>query len=302
MINTLILSGNQIRGLGYVGVLKALEELNIKKNIKNICGISSGSIFALAYCLRFSYNDLRTFVFKINIDDLKEGYYENIFNLIDKYGLDSGHKFERLIKLLLKKKIGNENCTFLDLNKFNSDNNLIIVGSNLTTMKTEYFSMDTTPDMEIWKAIRISISFPIIFEKFVLNQQIYIDGGVTDNYPIEHFLDDLENTIGICIHSSNELPIINSLHTYLLRIIYILASQKERVYCKKYADNTIIINVNMNIASIDFSNELKQNLIDEGYNQFITKIKEKDIYKRYVNNITKELMDDIIDIIDILQC
>ena len=68
----------------------------------------------------------------------------------------------------------------------------------------------------------------------------------------------MENTIGICIHSSNELPIINSLHTYLLRIIYILASQKERVYCKKYADNTIIINVNMNIASIDFSNELKQ--------------------------------------------
>ena len=281
MINNLILSGGQIRGIGYIGVLKALEELEILNEINNICGISSGSIFALTYCLEFKSKDLKELVLKLNIDDLKETYCENIFNLVYNYGLDSGTKFERLIKIVLKKKLGKETANFTDLHNFNPNKNLIIVGSNLTNVQTEYFCLENTPEMEIWKAIRISISFPVIFDKVDYNNMIYVDGGLTDNFPIDYFENDIENTLGICVNSSKCLPEINNLHTYLLRIIYTLASQKQRQYCEKYKENTITINLKVDITSLEFDGKIKNYLINEGYNQFKLKLKEK----KYIKNI-----------------
>ena len=62
MIHNLLLSGGQIRGLSYIGVLKALEELDLISDVYNICGVSSGSIFALAYCLGFKSHELKSIV------------------------------------------------------------------------------------------------------------------------------------------------------------------------------------------------------------------------------------------------
>ena len=43
MIKNLVLAGAQLKGVCYIGILKALEELNLLKDIKNVLGISSGS-------------------------------------------------------------------------------------------------------------------------------------------------------------------------------------------------------------------------------------------------------------------
>lgn len=295
MIKNLILTGGQIRGLGYIGVLKAMEELNILPYIENICGISSGSIFALTYCLEFNSKELKDLVLKVNIDDLKENYSENLFKIIYDYGLDSGIKFERLIKIVLKKKLGNENSTFQDLHNFNPKKNLTVVGSNLTTMKTEYFSLENTPNMEIWKAVRISISFPVIFNKFDYQDNIYVDGGLTDNYPMEYFLDDIDNTIGICINSCKTLPEMDNFVNYLIRIVYILGSRKQQEACVKHKDNTIVIDVDVPITSLDFDEKTKSYLIDQGYQQFMEQIVSKKIYKKYV---LKDIIKDVKFIID----
>ena len=47
-IKNLVFSGAEIRGITYIGVIKAIEELGIKDDIKNILGVSSGAIFAVA--------------------------------------------------------------------------------------------------------------------------------------------------------------------------------------------------------------------------------------------------------------
>ena len=48
MFTNIVLAGSQLKGIAYIGVIKALEELKLIKNLKNICGVSSGSIFGLA--------------------------------------------------------------------------------------------------------------------------------------------------------------------------------------------------------------------------------------------------------------
>ncbi|MEM7109257.1 MAG: patatin-like phospholipase family protein, partial [Bacteroidota bacterium] len=61
-----VLSGGGVRGVAHLGILKALEEAEIK--IHTIAGTSAGSIIALFYCSGFTVErileiilDLRTF-------------------------------------------------------------------------------------------------------------------------------------------------------------------------------------------------------------------------------------------------
>jgi predicted acylesterase/phospholipase RssA len=304
MIKHLILSGAQLKGVCYVGVLKAIEELNILENIETIVGVSSGSLFGLAYCIGFTYESLRNLILGLDLESIKDFNSESIFKLFYNFGIDTGNKLEKLIKIILKKKTDNENITFKEFQEKYPKINFIIVGTNLTDCKTEYFSKDTTPDMYLWKALRISISFPFVFEKVDFNDKIFVDGGLLLNYPIEYFNPDkIENTLGISIISDNcNNKDLSTFDKYIIQIIYALSSKTEKYFSNKYNKNTINIYLKSKYESIDFSNETKLYLIEEGYNQFKKgiekldfKFKEKNSDKKDEDENIKKLVDEIID-------
>ena len=58
------LSGGGVRGASHIGVLKALEESNIKPDL--ISGSSSGSIVASLYAVGYSLNEIQNIFLKIN--------------------------------------------------------------------------------------------------------------------------------------------------------------------------------------------------------------------------------------------
>lgn len=64
---------------------------------------------------------------------------------------------------------------------------LIVTGTNLTKKEIEYFSFEHTPDMEIAKAVQISMSIPIFFQSVTYNDQEYVDGGCLNNFPVSAF-------------------------------------------------------------------------------------------------------------------
>src|SRR5690606_24036770 len=47
----------------------------------------------------------------------------------------------------------------------------------------------TTPDMPIWQAVRITMSFPGAFKAVDYNGEVFVDGGLKDNLPIQPVLD-----------------------------------------------------------------------------------------------------------------
>ena len=51
------LAGGGLKGVAYIGVFKALEELNIKPDY--ISGTSSGSLFAAMYAMGFTVQEMR---------------------------------------------------------------------------------------------------------------------------------------------------------------------------------------------------------------------------------------------------
>ena len=88
-------------------------------------------------------------------------------------------------------------------------------------MESIYYSYETFPDMKIIDALRISFSIPFIFEPIKMNNKIYVDVGLTNNYAIDLFKHDLENTLGIIVTDTISKE-INNIEDFFLLLQIIL--------------------------------------------------------------------------------
>uniref|UniRef100_A0A6C0B5H6 PNPLA domain-containing protein n=1 Tax=viral metagenome TaxID=1070528 RepID=A0A6C0B5H6_9ZZZZ len=295
MIKNLVLAGAGVKGISYIGVLKALRELQLFENIKNICAVSSGSIAGLCFFLEMSYSSIEKIIFEImNYETIRSDTTVNIVNILKSYGIESGDNIIKIIGVILEKKTNNRNCTFKDLKKLYPDKKICIVGTNISNNKMEYFSIDTTPDMKIIKAIRISISVPFLFTSVTHNTDIYVDGGISCNFPMDYFKDDLKNTLGVCISSPNYISDVDNITTYFGRIIRILMDTNDTYIKTRYYKNIIEIIVDYDYTSINFDKKKREYLLDCGYRQTLINIKQtifnpEIIIKKTLNNIIDEV-------------
>ena len=106
--------------------------------------------------------------------------------------------------------------TFRELHE-KTKKNMIVTVANLTKSNYEYFSFETTPELSIITAIKASCTIPILFTPVIINDNYYIDGGLYNNFPINHPSIVLEKTIGIIF--KNENVEINSFSEYVKLIV-----------------------------------------------------------------------------------
>lgn len=185
------LSGGGIRGIAHAGVLKALEDNNIKIDI--IGGCSCGSMVASLYALGYSPDEIfEAFkkyakdIAQINAKPFIQGLKYTFFskNKIVQ-GIKDGEIIEDVFnKMAIKKGINNINqikmpiviptVDIIESKEYIFTNNVPKENSNL-----EYIN-DTT----IGKAVRASSSFPAVFTPCSLEKHAFMDGGVLDNVPV----------------------------------------------------------------------------------------------------------------------
>ena len=263
MIKNLVFSGGSLKGFCYIGVLKYLEENNKLDNIEVLTGTSIGSCIALLINIGYKSYELSEIFLNINIEKHLDIDSEHIFDFFTTYGLDSGDNVIKLFSIILKKKY-DETITFNKLYE-KTKIKLIIVGTCLNNKETIYYNYETYPDLEILKAIRISISIPFILKPIFINNKYYVDGGLTNNYPIDLFKDSLENTLGVIVCNSINKE-INSIEDFFYASIATNYIEQIKTKIKIYKKNTIEITCN-NINFWDFymKKEKKQELIDNGY-------------------------------------
>jgi predicted acylesterase/phospholipase RssA len=63
-----------------------------------------------------------------------------------------------------------------------------------------YLTPETHPNVKLWKAMRMSMSVPVIFSAFRYRNKIYIDGGLRNNFAIET-APNSPSTLGILLGS-----------------------------------------------------------------------------------------------------
>lgn len=189
----LILSGGGVRGIYYLSLLKYFEQTNYDlNNFVNLVGTSIGSFVSMAIAIGYSSEELKPHL--INILDYNKIKSLDIFNFITNLGLDNGSKLEHCIKKMIRNKIGRKDITFLQLYK-TYNKNLIITSVCLESKTVTYFNKENTPNVKIWKAIRMSMSVPFIFKPYVYNNLHYIDGGIKHNFAIDLY--NSSDTLGV---------------------------------------------------------------------------------------------------------
>ncbi|MFH0957948.1 MAG: patatin-like phospholipase family protein, partial [Pseudomonadota bacterium] len=128
--------------------------------------------------------------FKKFMDD-SWGVVRDTSRLINDFGWYKGDYFREWIGKLIKQKTGNSESTFADIEAMKGKKgfkSLYFMGTNLSTSFSEVFSAEHTPRVCVADAVRISMSIPLFFTaKRSARGDIYVDGGILDNYPIKLF-------------------------------------------------------------------------------------------------------------------
>jgi len=105
MLKNLVIAGGAIKGISYIGVFKALKELQLLNNIENICGVSAGSIAGLCLFLEMTYTSIEKIVFEImDYDNIVSNKNIDIINILDSYGIESGENIIKILGIILEKK------------------------------------------------------------------------------------------------------------------------------------------------------------------------------------------------------
>jgi predicted acylesterase/phospholipase RssA len=161
-----------------LGILQVLEDKGKLSNIHEISGASAGSMIGLFLSIKNPYKVKDILETSLCID-VPSYVKPNLQTFLNNFGFVPHQPIKELLIELCRGK----NPTFKQLKK-----KLIVSACCINTQKTEYFSVDTHPDMYVIDAVCMSISIPVVISPYTYNNKMYIDGGTIEKVPISPFL------------------------------------------------------------------------------------------------------------------
>lgn len=271
---TCLFGGGAIRGLAYIGTIRALEELNIEYDI--IGGSSVGSIFAALLACGYKSYELENIFIKVNFELFKDIHLG--FN--KPFALSKGEIFVDWINELIARKeeqVKKRPVVFNDIEK-----NLVVITTNLKTFSTQEFSKFSTPDFEVAKAVRISSSMPGLMPPYKYNDADLVDGDLQKASPMWRLTDTLRNSEsrilefrleGACSESdSNPISFINTIYSCVTDVATDFVSE---IYGANDRFDCIRINTgDIFFADFNLNKEARRKLIESGYKQTMYYFKE----------------------------
>ena len=188
----LVLSGGGAKGLAHIGALKIIDSLGIR--VDYIAGTSMGSVIGSLYASGYTGEQIDSIFKKVNFDDVisdnlpraSKTFYEREnsekyaiklpfekFKIKLPSGLSSGqNNFNLLSRLTLHV------CDVDDFSKLPIP--FFCIATNIETGEEVVLDKGN-----LAQAITASSAFPSLYKPIIINNQILIDGGVVNNYPID---------------------------------------------------------------------------------------------------------------------
>ncbi len=153
-----------LKGFVHIGVLKALEELDIE--ITHIGGSSVGSLIGGIYAVHGNINKVEDIVLKYDRKKLLSLFSTDV-GLLN--GVFKGDNFlDELEKLVGNVKISDCLIPY------------VAVSVDLLTGEKIYHTTGLLKD-----AIRASCSIPYVFKPYELNGRVLVDGGLVESVPVQ---------------------------------------------------------------------------------------------------------------------
>lgn len=217
-MKTLVLSGGGIKGIAMLGLLQKLYKQGNLTNINKFIGTSVGSIICLLLSFGFTPLEIYNMTNKLSLN------FSSYKDIINEYGIIDTSTVSNILKTEIKTKIGHI-PTLLEHYKITSKH-YISVSTNLSKNNAEYIDYVTYPDISCILACEMSFSVPFIFKCIRYNGDVFVDGGLLDNFAIDYQFDN-EERIGICLNCDYEIDCIINFATKILDTAFQLKSEKK---------------------------------------------------------------------------
>ncbi|SHE32260.1 NTE family protein [Mariniphaga anaerophila] len=234
----LVLSGGGTRGFAHLGVIAALFEKGIRPDV--ISGASAGAIVGTFIASGKTPEEIMAI--------FNKGWFFKYTNL--HLPVDGMLKLNGL-KEVIQQEIPYENIEDLPVDFF-------VSVSNLNLGKVEYRNSGPLD-----KIVLASSSIPVLFSPVKIDGQLYVDGGLVDNIPVEPIKNDCEHIVAVNISPLNPRKKFKNLIQIATRTFYmsVNANMNEvKKYSSVYIEPEGIDSYD--ILSLSHANEL----YELGYN------------------------------------
>ncbi|KJD31892.1 patatin [Tamlana nanhaiensis] len=188
----LVLSGGGAKGLAHIGVLKVIDSLGVK--VDYVAGTSMGAIIGSLYAAGYTGKQLDSVFHEVDFDNILndnlprnvKSFHErenaeryavklpfNKFKIKLPSALSRGHNTYNLLSKLMLPLCETEDFSKLPIPFF-------CVATNVETGAPVFLEKGNLP-----LAVLASAALPSVFKPVFINDEMLIDGGVVNNYPID---------------------------------------------------------------------------------------------------------------------
>jgi NTE family protein len=264
--DTIVLSGGSINGIIILGSLQYLKDKNMINNIKIYAGTSIGAV--LAYLLIIGYTPIEIIVYLCTNSHMFEKL--KCFNIVNATRGEGAVSFSNISDELEKMtidKIGKV-MTMKDL-ETRFGKKLICVTYNTTKSCAEYLSPDTTPDLPCLTALRMTSNLPFVFETYKYGDSFYIDGGLSNNFPLDIGEKNGKKVLGLTLsyNMTEDNPHKNFLE-FVYKLLYVPIDQAtiHRIESKAQTTTVIVVKTgNMDFFNFNIGSKTKLEMFSKGY-------------------------------------
>lgn len=199
-----------------LGFLTSIEDNNLHKSIDTFCGVSYGSIISLLLTIGYTSREI-----------ISEFATSTLFDSLLNFSIpisthnnihQSTEPFRRRLSTLVLNKLGiipSLYNLYLQTGK-----SLITVSHNNTSLSPTYFTPFSYPHLSCLDAVLYSMNIPFSSYKLYYQSHHYIDGSISNIYPISFFDDTQTNILGIYTKNSNidtDSPLLHIINSLMLQ-------------------------------------------------------------------------------------
>lgn len=233
----LALGGGAVLGAAHVGVLEAIEDLDIEINY--IAGTSIGALVAAFYAFGMNLKEIKKIASDLKWIDITE-------MSLSRYGLLSNEKLGQLFI----DSIGDKN--FED-----SEIPLAMVATDVASGRKVILDKGSVAN-----AVMASTCIPGIFIPVEINQKLLVDGGIVENVPIATTREmGAEFVIGVDLNAKNSYSKPDNILDVIINSLDLLMKQSVKLQTE---DADLLISPDLGAFNMSDMSQVDE-LIKRGY-------------------------------------
>ena len=230
-------------------------------NIDGCVGTSAGALLSLAICIGVE-DRIGEALKSIDWAALRGLTVTSFF---DTFGLKQHGALISVVETILAYAGLHAHITMQDLHRLTHKSFCCCV-SDVRNSKVTYMDHKAFPHVRVCDAVVASMCVPVLFEPYTIDGVMYVDGGLTENVPINYFPEDESVILRVVGESTN----LSNWREYLLSLLRCAQiAREDRAVAKLARVHTLIIpqHVPQSMEMGAINHELIRYLLVSGYIQ-----------------------------------